>query len=85
MDQPSRSLWQSKPWWCQPWTIVASGMVAIAISWLLLHLWWLTTLVLGAVFLWWTLFLWLVPRAYEQALDSQALGVAAEGGEQKQS
>lgn len=68
MEQPSGSLWRSKPWWCQPWTIVASGLAGIAISWLLLERWWLTSLVAGAVVLWWTVFLWQVPRAYQQAL-----------------
>jgi hypothetical protein len=25
MNQPN--LWQSKPWWCQPWTIILTGIL----------------------------------------------------------
>ena len=37
--------WSLKPWWCQPWTILLTGTVAITTSWLVLHIWWLTAAV----------------------------------------
>lgn len=61
------SLWDQKPWWCQPWSIVLTGVTAIALSWLLFHLIWLTALVTTGVIVWWWLFLVLVPTAFEQA------------------
>ena len=58
------SLWSHKPWWCQPWTIVLSGVVAVAGSWLLLQRWWISVPLALAVLLWWGLFLVVVPAAY---------------------
>jgi len=58
------SIWEHKPWWCQPWSIVLTGMVAVAASWWLLHRWWVSLPVLVAVLFWWMLFLVLVPSAY---------------------
>ncbi|MBE9154286.1 DUF6737 family protein [Cyanobium sp. LEGE 06113] len=65
---PSRgsgdSLWSVKPWWCQPWSIVLSGVVVVVLSWLWLGRWWLTAPLGVAVSLWWWLFLVVVPTAY---------------------
>ena len=63
-ENAQASLWDEKPWWCQPWTIVLSGLIAIVGSWWLLHLIWITGLVFAAISAWWLLFLVLVPRAY---------------------
>ena len=54
--------WSLKPWWCQPWTILLTGTIGIAGSWLLLHIWWLTTGVALVVIAWWVLFLLIVPN-----------------------
>jgi hypothetical protein len=55
-------LWQSKPWWCQPWTIMLTGIIIIASSWLLFHEIWLTIVVAIPIFVWWTYFLIVIPR-----------------------
>jgi hypothetical protein len=68
-DDTPRSLWQSKPWWCQPWTILLTGLMAIAGSWLILHRWWISVPVALAVVVWWWLFLVVVPRAYQAELE----------------
>jgi hypothetical protein len=65
--KPPASLWDQKPWWCQPWTIVLSGLFTIAGSWWLLQTIWITALVSTAIAAWWLLFLVLVPRAYRQS------------------
>jgi len=62
-------MWQSKPWWCQPWTIVLTGVVVVAGSWVVLQRWWISAGVAAAVMLWWALFIWIVPKAY--ALQSE--------------
>lgn len=58
------SLWALKPWWCQPWSILLTGIAAIAASWLLLGRLWITIPGAVLVLLWWWLFLVIVPRAY---------------------
>jgi hypothetical protein len=58
MPQP---FWSQKPWWCQPWSILLCGSIAIAASWLLLQLWWVTIPVAMLVVAWWVLFLIVVP------------------------
>ncbi len=68
-DATAGSLWQSKPWWCQPWTIRLTGLTVIALSWLLLHRWWISGPVALAVVLWWWLFLVVVPGAYQAELE----------------
>lgn len=54
--------WSLKPWWCQPWTILLTGTIGIAGSWLLLQIWWVTTGVALVVIAWWVLFLLIVPN-----------------------
>ncbi|NBO28296.1 MAG: hypothetical protein EB070_03830 [Synechococcaceae bacterium WBA_2_066] len=54
--------WSLKPWWCQPWTILLTGTVAITTTWLVLHIWWLTAAVAVLVLAWWCLFLLIVPN-----------------------
>ncbi|MEM0979947.1 MAG: DUF6737 family protein [Cyanobacteria bacterium P01_H01_bin.58] len=65
------SLWQMKPWWCQPWSIVLTGCLLPAIAWLLTHRLWLTAPVGVGVLGWWTLFLYLVPKQYAIAVKEQ--------------
>lgn len=65
MTEPM-SMWQGKPWWCQPWTIVLTGVLVTLASWLVLHRWWISVPVGLAVLAWWGLFLWVVPEAYRQ-------------------
>jgi hypothetical protein len=55
-------LWQSKPWWCQPWTIILTGILIITGSWLLFYKIWLSIIVAIPIVVWWYYFLILVPR-----------------------
>ena len=68
---PPDSLWAHKPWWCQPWSIVLTGVAVVEASWWLLRLWWLSLAIALVVGLWWWLFLLVVPSAYaaEQLAD----------------
>jgi hypothetical protein len=69
--QPS-SLWQTKPWWCQPWSIVLTGLAIVTGSWLLLHRLWITLPVGGVIAVWWLLFLQLVPAQYAAEVREMA-------------
>jgi hypothetical protein len=63
-DSPSKPMspWQHKPWWCQPWSILLTGIVLISGSWFALKLVWLTVLVAIPVCCWMGFFLLLWPK-----------------------
>ena len=69
IDNPPVSIWSIKPWWCQPWSIVLTGVAVVLGSWLLWSRWWVSVPVAIAVFAWWGLFLVLVPAAYRDQVD----------------
>ena len=60
----SGDLWSHKPWWCQPWSILLTGVAVVGGSWWWLRLWWVSLPLAVAVLLWWWLFLVAVPAAY---------------------
>lgn len=60
------SVWDLKPWWCQPWSILLTGVAIVTGSWIMLHLWWLTAGVSVVIAAWWLLFLVLVPAAWSK-------------------
>jgi hypothetical protein len=62
MTNFSKSVWDFKPWWCQPWSILLTGMTLIAGSWLLLKIIWVTILVAIPVFIWMGFFLLIYPK-----------------------
>ncbi|WP_204105562.1 MULTISPECIES: DUF6737 family protein [Spirulina sp. CCY15215] len=68
------NFWDYKPWWCQPWSILLTGVVAIAGSWLLLRSLWLTAFVTVPILLWWLLFLILVPRMFRESQETKESG-----------
>jgi hypothetical protein len=71
----SSNIWDYKPWWCQPWSIILTGILVTAGSWLVLHNYWLTggvSLLIGA---WWVYFLILYPKAFASYMESQQLSV----------
>ena len=61
--------WSLKPWWCQPWSIVSTGVLGVGGSWALLHRLWISLPLAMGVLAWWLLFLVLVPAAYRSAAD----------------
>jgi len=70
MSSPeTQSLWQTKPWWCQPWSILLTGLVLPITSWLLFHRVWITAAAAIVVLLWWWVFLVLAPASYQQAAE----------------
>lgn len=74
MEEPKYQVndpWSYKPWWCQPWSILLTGITLIAGSWFLWKIWWVTLLVAVPVLMWMGIFLILWPKAYLASLDSQ--------------
>ncbi|NJL38990.1 MAG: hypothetical protein HC840_17175 [Leptolyngbyaceae cyanobacterium RM2_2_4] len=75
LDPKSLNVWDYKPWWCQPWSIVLTAVTLIGGSWLLLRLWWLTVLVAIPVLTWMVFFVLIYPKLITQSgvlLDEKA-------------
>lgn len=66
------NVWDHKPWWCQPWSIILTGMTVVSGSWLMLHRLWLSFLVGIPIAVWWAYFLVLYPRAVAKMYESEA-------------
>ncbi|KAJ1433088.1 hypothetical protein SESBI_06307 [Sesbania bispinosa] len=62
------SVWDTKPSWCQPWTITLTGVSIIGISWLILHSVIITSLVSLLICAWWYIFLYSYPKAYSEMI-----------------
>jgi len=56
------TVWNHKPWWCQPWSILLTGTGIISSSWLLFKLIWVSVLVAIPILAWMGFFLILFPR-----------------------
>lgn len=61
------NVWTYKPWWCQPWSILLTGMALIGGSWGLMKMVWLTVLVAVPVLAWMGFFLLVYPRLMRQS------------------
>jgi hypothetical protein len=65
----SFDIWNYKPWWCQPWSILLTGIVIITSSWLIGKNLWISLLVSLPIVAWWVYFLILYPRLVSQAME----------------
>ncbi len=54
--------WNYKPWWCQPWSILLTGVILIGGSWLLFKTIWLTILVSIPIVTWMVFFVLIWPQ-----------------------
>lgn len=61
------NLWEHKPWWCQPWSILLTGCGAIAGSWLIFHRYWFTGLVAVPLTAWMGFFILLYPKMMQES------------------
>ena len=72
MDKNSKnSFWDSKPYWCQPWSIIGFGVLVLIFSWKLFNNILFTSIVGFFVFVWWILFLILAPNSYQVMNDKE--------------
>ena len=65
----SFDIWNYKPWWCQPWSILLTGIVIITSSWLIGKNLWISLLVSLPIVAWWVYFFILYPRLVSQAME----------------
>lgn len=61
-EQQTISPWQYKPWWCQPWSIVLTGVTLVTGIWLIFKIVWLTILVAIPLLIWMGFFLLIWPQ-----------------------
>jgi membrane protein YdbS with pleckstrin-like domain len=64
----SLNVWDYKPWWCQPWSILLTGIIIIAASWFPFQKIWLVVGVSFPILVWWVYFLIIYPKLVQQAL-----------------
>jgi len=72
MDTNSKkSFWDSKPYWCQPWSIISFGVLVLIFSWKLFNNIIFSSIIGVFVFVWWILFLILAPNSYQVMNDKE--------------
>ncbi|ABG50097.1 MAG: hypothetical protein O4861_19175 [Trichodesmium sp. St16_bin4-tuft] len=54
--------WNYKPWWCQPWSILLTGITIISSSWLIFRTIWLTVIISIPILTWMGFFLIVWPK-----------------------
>ena len=66
MDTNSKkSFWDSKPYWCQPWSIISFGVLVLIFSFKLLNNTIITSILAFFILVWWIVFLILAPNSYQ--------------------
>ncbi|KAM4086068.1 hypothetical protein ACJW30_10G075300 [Castanea mollissima] len=71
------SVWDTKPSWCQPWTIILTGASVIACSWLIWNSVVVTVVILLLICTWWYIFLYSYPQAYSEMIAERRKRVAS--------
>ena len=66
-----KSFWDSKPYWCQPWSIVSFGVLVIILIWILFNNIIITSIIGFFIFVWWILFLIIAPNLYKVIDDKE--------------
>ncbi|AFY31100.1 DUF6737 family protein [Calothrix sp. PCC 7507] len=61
-EQKPLNPWNYKPWWCQPWSILLTGVTLISGSWLIFKIIWLTILISIPILIWMGFFLLIWPQ-----------------------
>jgi hypothetical protein len=61
-EQKPVSPWKYKPWWCQPWSILLTGVTLISGSWVIFNTMWFTIVVSVPVLTWMGFFLLIWPQ-----------------------
>lgn len=65
------SVWHYKPWWCQPWSILLTGIIIIGGSWFLFRAIWISLAISIPTLIWMVFFLMVYPRLFAQAMSAE--------------
>ena len=72
METNSKKIfWDTKPYWCQPWSIIGFGVLVLIFSWKIFNSIIITSILGFFIFVWWILFLILVPNSYQVINDKE--------------
>ncbi|KAF8733798.1 hypothetical protein HU200_014645 [Digitaria exilis] len=71
------SVWDTKPAWCQPWTILLTGTAVVASSWVLIQSVIVTAGISFIICAWWYIFLYSYPKAYTEMIAERRSKVAS--------
>ncbi len=66
----NNAFWDQKPIWCQPWSIITTGILIIGISLFWPARLWFSIILSILIFFWWLLFLILAPMSYRDQLEN---------------
>ncbi len=55
------SYWKLKPIWCQPWSIILTGIILITLDFLFIKINFIRLILLLPILAWWLLFLIIAP------------------------
>ena len=64
--EPNHNYWDNKPYWCQPWTILITGVLLCLFIAFLFNNLLITILTVLLTVTWWILFLVIAPSAYKK-------------------
>ena len=67
----SSNIWDYKPKWCQPWSILLTGIIVSSGSWFIFNIIWLTAIISSLIIIWWVYFLLLYLRMFKEYVESQ--------------
>ena len=66
MDTNAKKIfWDSKPYWCQPWSIISFGVLVLIFSFKFLNNIIITSVLGFFILVWWIVFLILAPNSYQ--------------------
>ena len=72
MDADSKNdIWNLKPFWCQPWSIISFGILVLIFSWTLFNNIIISSIFLFLVLSWWILFLIIAPKLYKENFNKE--------------
>ena len=60
-----KSFWDSKPYWCQPWSIISFGVLALILSFQLFNNIIISSVLAFFIIVWWIIFLIIAPNSYQ--------------------
>ena len=60
-----KNFWDSKPYWCQPWSIISFGVLVLIFSFKLLNNIIITSILGFFILVWWIVFLIIAPNSYQ--------------------
>tara|TARA_Y100001968_G_scaffold327265_1_gene371944 strand:- start:4376 stop:4594 length:219 start_codon:yes stop_codon:yes gene_type:complete len=68
---PKKNFWDSKPNWCQPWSIISFGVLVLISSWKIFNNIIISSILGLFIFIWWIVFLIFAPNLYQVILDKE--------------